>query len=383
MCMSSSSRRGARWLTLMAAVAVLIAVIMLLGAVEDTADVTQAEAVSTPPVVTVEPLSVGDHQARVEVLAEVKPRWNADLKAEVGGLVVKVDDRALAGNRVQQGDPLAVIEDTRYQAELAEAEQLFREAQLAAEQAEYASRVARRQFSRAGEQPPNDLALQLPQLDIAKAAVDAAQARLNLARRQLRQTVIRAPYSGYVIRRYVSPGQMVMTGDPVANLIGDRHQDIEVRLSRAQWQLLAQPLAGQSVAILDDQGERLGKAVVRQAGGYLDETTRQYVVHLSDLVLEQDESRVLVGDLVTVRFDGRVVSNSLSIPATALTAEGAFWWVEGDDILAKSPASVVARLEDRVLVQAPEARAQWQVVALPMASYLPGQRVRPRVREVR
>lgn len=366
---------------LIAAIAVLMAVIVLLDAVEDVAEVETVQAAPTLPQVTVEHLSVGTHTPRVEAFAAVQPRWGADLNAEIGGLVVKVHDQALAGNQVSQGDPLVEIEDSLYQAELAESRQLYHEAMLAAEQAEYATQVARRQFALAGKKPPNDLALKLPQLEIAKAAVKTAEARLKIAQRRLRHTVIRAPYSGYVVRRHVSPGEAVMAGDPVVYLIGDRDRDIAVRLSRGQWELLAHPLMGQAVELLGDDGQRVGSAVVRQAGGYLDEATRQHVVHLSEVAFDDSAYEVLAGQLIKVRFQGRDIGNVISIPASAVTADGAFWWVEQDGTLAKGPAGVIARLDDRVLVQVAESLTLWQVVALPMASYLPGQQVQVRVRE--
>jgi RND family efflux transporter MFP subunit len=58
------------------------------------------------------------------------------------------------------------------------------------------------------------------QQELADAKVDAAKADLDLAAFQLEQTIVRAPFSGDVMRLNVSEGQFVRAGDPVA-VIGD------------------------------------------------------------------------------------------------------------------------------------------------------------------
>jgi RND family efflux transporter MFP subunit len=56
------------------------------------------------------------------------------------------------------------------------------------------------------------------ELNSARARLEAAQARVREAEEQLAHTVVRAPYSGYVVRRHVevgetaNPGQPLMTG---------------------------------------------------------------------------------------------------------------------------------------------------------------------------
>jgi multidrug resistance efflux pump len=59
-----------------------------------------------------------------------------DLKSEVSGSAIHIHDVALAGNRVNKGDSLFDIDNTRYLAELAEAEQAYSEAELARERVE-------------------------------------------------------------------------------------------------------------------------------------------------------------------------------------------------------------------------------------------------------
>jgi len=378
--MSSKQAFRSRALVLLLAAGLLTGVVLLLSDMEDTVDIEKQNSADLLPLVTVEEVQAGAGSVSVEAFGEIRPRWAADLKSEVSGVVVKVHPGALAGRQVTEGESLFVIEDSQHQAELAEAELRLQEAELAQQQALYATRVAERQFESAGEQPPNDLALHLPQLHIANASVKAARARVKVAKRQLDQTRIQAPYSGYLVECYVSLGQMLMAGEPVVRLIDDRHFDVRVHLSHEDWRRLQKPVQGQEVSLHNGQGDVLGSAVVREGGGYLDEQTRHYILHL---YARQAETRVLAGELVRVRFQGRTEHNVLSVPASALTADGSIWWVEADGTLASALVEVLLHDDDRVLVRAPADKAQWQILVSPLSSYLPGQRVRATTDEAR
>jgi len=362
-----------RTLAVFVAIGVLTGVTALLADMDNIADIKKQDKPDLFPLVTVEHVSAGEQSLVVEVYAEIKPRWVIDLKSDVSGVIVRMHPLALAGSRVRKDEPLFVIDDIHYQAELAEAERACREAELDQQRAVYATRVAQRQFDSAGAQPPNNLALHLPQLNIANATVKAARAQVKVAKQQLGHTVVRAPYSGYVIQRFVSPGQMYMAGDPVARLIDDSHYDIAVGVSNSDWQRLKHPIQGQKVALYNERGNAVGKAVVRKSGGYRDEDTRHHIVHLH---AQRADTDALAGDLVRVRFQGRAERNTLSIPATALTNDGSVWWIESENTLARGSVDVLSHSDDRVLIRAPHNKTEWQIVAMPQSFYLPGQNVR-------
>jgi multidrug efflux pump subunit AcrA (membrane-fusion protein) len=170
-----------------------------------------------------------------------------------------------------------------------------------------------------------------------------------------------------------------MAGDPVARLIGDAHYELAASISKSDWQRLNHPIQGQKVVLYNDLGQPIGEADIREGGGYLDATTRHYIVHLD---LQSAETAVLAGDFVKASFQGRIEENTLSIPASALTVDGSIWWVEeGSSTLARSVVDVLSQRDDRVLVRAPSDNDQWQIVAVPLSSYLPGQRVRTTIGE--
>ncbi len=370
----SRKKHHRRWLWIVSALIVLAGGIVVLDEMEDVADVRQASAPPPVPLVSVIHVEPGPVRAEITAFAEVRPRWQIEMRAAVSGRVTHVHDAALAGARVIQGTPFLIIEKAPYVTEVAEADRQLAEAELALVRAKNQVTVARKQFARDGVKPPNDLAIHLPDLRIAEKAVVSATAQLDAARIQLRDTDVVAPFSGIVTERMVSLGQSVSEGDPLLNLADDRHYELVVELPRHEWALLEQPIAGTDVGIFDNSGNKLGEASIRQGGGFLNPTTRQTRLFLD--VTDPDEN-LLAGDFVQVRLSGRSVAHTLTLPETSVTRTGQFWVVDGEGLLRRIEAEPLFRVGSKLVIAAPFDGAV-QVVLTPLTSFFPGQPVAPK-----
>ncbi len=366
--------RSGRWLWIAAALLLLTGVLGFLSTAEDTVDVRQSKAPPPLQVVSTEAVSVNSETVQVSAFAEVRPRWSAELRAAVAGRVTRVLSRALAGERVAAGDTLITIENSRHVAELAAAQLALKEAGLAHWKAKNANLVARKDFQRAGKKPPNDLALKLPELDIAQSAVVSAEARVANARQRLSDTTVVAPFDGFVTQRFVSPGQSVNVGDRLVKLVDNTTYELTAQLSRAGWELLKKPIAGLAATVLDHGGNAIAQARIRQAGGFLDEATRQYKVFLQ--ISEQHAKWLLSGDFVRVLLPGLTVPEALNVPSSALTQEGHVWFVDTKSRLQRMTPQVLFRRQGRTVIRAPEGAPVWHIAITPLASFLPGQKVR-------
>lgn len=360
-----------RLLVLLLSLGALAAVVMFLATAEDTVDATRTDAPSPVQQVTVETVTIEPQTAEISAFAEVRPRWSAELRAAVPGRVERVFDSALAGEHVQSGTELIRIENSRFVAELAAAELSLKQAQLVLWRAENATTLARREFERNRTAPPNDLALRLPELEIARSTVESAEASLAAARQQLDDTRISAPFSGYISDRFISPGQTVSVGEPLVKLVDDTVFELVAELSRTDWDLLAKPLQGSNARIIDRTGTEVARATIRRAGGFLDETTRQYKVFLD--IVEPANGKVLPGDFVRVVLPGRTIQEAMNLPASALSQEGFVWHVDGDNRLQRFAPRVLFRKQDRVVIEAPGPASDWQIATTPLISFLPGQ----------
>lgn len=363
-----------QWLWIGVSLAMLVVIVVLLLETEDTADVTLADAPPPAQIVTVVEVAPAEAVATVTAFAELRPRWDAEIRAAVSGRITQVHDAALAGERVAAGTPLLSIEKTHYEAAVAAAELALEEANLALWQAENGVALARGEFERAGISPPNELALRLPQLRIAERTVASAEAQLEAARRQLADTEVAAPFSGFVTRRLASLGQTVTAGEPLVHLSDDHQFELAVELSQADWALLDHPINGKMAALFHRDGTSLGWARIRQGGGFLDQQTRQLRIFL-DVVAPSDG--VLAGDFVRVDFAGRPIADTLTIPESALTRAGHVWMVDADDLLLRVVPDILFRTDGTLIIAVPEGSGPWRIAMTPLASFLPGQRVAP------
>lgn len=376
---AKSGQQGARrnrWVWIALAVLIFLGVVGMLGSAEDTVDVSKSKSPPHVPLVSTETVSVASETIEVSAFAEVRPRWSAELRAAVSGRVTNVMNNALAGELVAAGDTLITIEDSRYVAQKAEAEVAVKQAGLALWQAKNANLVARKDYQRSGRKAPNDLALKLPQLDIAQSAVASARARLATAKQQLNDATVVAPFAGFVTQRFVSPGQSVNVGDRLVKLVDSTTYELALELSRASWDLLRKPIAGLSAKVTDHKGKIIARAKIRRGGGFLDEATRQYKVFLH--IRGEEARNVLSGDFVRVLLPGTTVAAALNVPTSALTQEGHVWYVDDRDRLQRMTPKILFRRQDRAVIAAPAGGESWRVAVTPLASFLPGKHVRAR-----
>lgn len=364
-----------RWFWILIAVVVWILVVLYLWEAEDSIDIQQTIVEAPLPLVSYEPVSIAPATARVSAYAEVQPRWSAELKAAVSGRVIQVTENALSGERVAKGTVLVTLEDSRYQAEKGAAQLAVKEARLELSRAKKNTEIEKKLFAQTGVKPPNDFALHLPQLEIAESALKLAQSRLVVARQQLSDATIRAPFSAFIAERNVSPGQMVNPGDSLLKLVDDRDFELVVGLSRTDWLLVKQPLAGAEAKILNQPGEVIGTAIVRSAGGFLDQKTRLYQIFLE--LKREKTGKILSGDFIRVQLPGVTVPKAINIPASAYTAEGFIWYLDTQNRLQRISPEVLFRSQERLIIKAPKTLSIERIAITPLASFLPGIKVNP------
>ncbi|WP_371225391.1 efflux RND transporter periplasmic adaptor subunit [Roseovarius sp. 2305UL8-3] len=335
----------------------------------------KTDAAPPAPLVSVVIVEAHSSQAELSAFAELRPRWDAELRSAVTGRIVLVEDSALAGAKVDKDDLLFSIEKTQYEAAVALAELELEQAKFEMLRARNNASVALKQFERDGLEPPTELAIQLPQLRIAEKNVASAKSRLRSAQRALADTDVRAPFSGFVTNRLASLGQTINQGDPLVHLSDDSRYELTVEISQSDWALLSHPIEGQTASLQHQDGRFLGHAQIARSGSFLDRETRQRQVFLD--VTEPAES-VLAGDFLKVILPGRAVPNTVTIPESALTRSGHVWIVNEGDLLERLTPKVVFRSGNTVTIAAPDTEGPWRVAQTPLASFLPGQRVTPK-----
>ena len=164
------------------------------------------------------------------------------------------------------------------------------------------------------------------------AAIATAQARLNEARYNLEQTIIRAPADGRIVRRYANPGSGASTLN-VSNMF-----DLEPnapRIVRAEIAEAALPAVsmGQSVEIVPEADETkvyVGKVLRRSAmfGArklQSDDPSERTDERVVEVVVTADDAPLLIGQRVLVKFlkPGQVAgAPRAAVPAAEEQAAG-------------------------------------------------------------
>lgn len=344
----------------------------------DTADVSLQQDSYFVPKVSIVKVSINTQTGILRTLAEVKPRWSATLKAHVGGEIIKVSNKALAGETIDKGNLLIQIEDSAYRARLANVEKELADAQLSLLQTKKQSEQAIRDWERSGlESQPSDLALNKPQLEIARKTVKVSEENIKAAKKQNAYTKVTAPFSGIVTQRFVSIGQTVSVGDSLLHVLDQSLLDITVSLSSRQWLNIAENWQEQPALVKNDAGEVIAQALIKRGGGFLDPSTRQYKIFLE--VKNDDGNRVLAGEFVHIELPGKSTPNSLRIPESAFTREGTVWYVDTDDRLRYFDSEVLFFQDDELIVTAPieAAENELRIVTTPLASFITGSEVLP------
>jgi len=195
----------------------------------------QAAMVQVDPVIT-EPLV-----QTVPILGRIVTKQEGPVAARVAA---PVDRLAVeVGDRVEEGDLLAVLDVVRLDLDraLAEADVKTTEAEVVAARRELElldqerSRLVQLEGSAAFSRARLDD--KIKEINVAASRIDAAEARLARARvmrdyrdADLADAEIRAPFPGVVVERHVSAGAHVQVGQPVVTLVDDTALEVEAEV---------------------------------------------------------------------------------------------------------------------------------------------------------
>lgn len=165
-----------------------------------------APAALPPPVVQVMDVTATNAPASTEFIGQLDSPQNVEVRARVEAFVDKV--LFTEGTEVKEGDPLFKLDDKPYQERLAAANGSLAEAKAALNK--YEKDVARlTPLADKKAVPQQDLDNALASVDVGKAAVLTAQARVDSATLDVGYCDVRAPISGLIGAKMVSIGELV------------------------------------------------------------------------------------------------------------------------------------------------------------------------------
>lgn len=346
----------------------------------------------SPQVIPVQPtVSVVEvyeqlHNPQLLGHGEAKSHYSLNLSSEIIGRVISVTKLLQPGVQIKRGEVLAHIDRTNYLQAVALSEQTLAQAKLALLLEQREAELARhdRKTVEPNKQPTSTLALRLPQLTAAQAAIKQAQAALDQALRDLKNTKITAPFDAIVVTRHISPGEYLQTGDPIATLYSSDRIDIRISLPLQQWRLLpsANELTGQAIVKLTDNQGQEWQGYISSVEQHIDPNIRQKSLVVSVEAPLDQPFPLLAGTFLTALISSPINFNLAAIPASSLTSAGQVWYITNENTLSHFEAKIIFQQKGTLFIEIPNIRKDsdfLQVLTTPLPSYVVGQAVNAKV----
>lgn len=164
---------------------------------------------------------------RLPLSGSLAPLAQATVKSKVSGVVLETTVRE--GMNVSAGQVIARLDDADARARVAQQQAALKEA---------SARLALATKNEANSRAlldqkyisQNSFDTTRNSVELAQAAVDAARAQLDLARIALNDTVIRAPLSGVVSRRFIQAGEKLSPDSPVMAIVDLEHLTLDAQV---------------------------------------------------------------------------------------------------------------------------------------------------------
>jgi RND family efflux transporter MFP subunit len=150
----------------------------------------------------------------------------------------------------------------------------------------------------------------------AQAAVEAAKAKVATAEQELADTVVRAPFSGYVSQRSVAVGEYVTSASVIATVVRTNPLKVLIKVAEADIPYLA---VGRSVAIEVEayKGKKF-TGTVKAVNPSLDPASRSATVEAE---ISNTDNTLRDGMFATVRINREGGSDGIFLPKAAVYAD--------------------------------------------------------------
>lgn len=192
----------------------MVAAIALSGCNGSTGEEPQAETIKN---VKVETITDGVVQNSMTLNGKIKEKSLTSLSFRVGGPLKRLNVKQ--GDYVRAGQVIAEIDKRDYELQVASTKAQF-------EQAEG-------EFNRYKQLIEQD---KIPEntFEKIKSGYLMAKTAYENARNQLRDTELKAPFSGYIYEKFVENFQTVGAGVPIVSIIDNSHLEVVVSVSESQ-----------------------------------------------------------------------------------------------------------------------------------------------------
>ncbi len=322
---------------------VVVAILIARALIAQRAPLKSANEEPEHPLVEVVTVSPGQVELTLHSEGSVRSKNRLQLTGDVAGRVSWIAPGFQTGEVVDADSVLVKVDPTDYRLALAQAKLSLREAELNLAD-------ARTRFSITSPDHP--------QLKRAQAQVEAANAQIDKAERDLAHTEVRSPFRALVDTRNVAPGQFITPSTPLGELLDVGTVEISLPLTVEEFALL-QDGQEHPVTLSARIGSRTvtWQARLGRLHQQLDQQTRvaYAVVDVSDpyyLDADRDSGTppLRIGQFVHAEIGGVHVRGAVRIPAGALFEDRYVFVVDDEQKLQRREVTVLRHEPHTVVI---------------------------------
>lgn len=147
----------------------------------------------------------------------------------------------------------------------------------------------------------------------AEAGVESARAAVQVAEQAVADTVIRAPFSGFISERQTAVGEFVTTASTIATIIRSNPMKIQIQISERD---VPNVVIGRGVSIsVDAYPDRNFAGTVTAVNPAIDQNSRSAIV---EAAIENNDNSLRSGMFASARIIREGAENGIFVPKSAI-----------------------------------------------------------------
>ncbi len=276
------------------------------------------------------PATRGPLTVTVTATGTIQPTTQVDVSSELSGTLVSVE--ADFNDRVEVGQVLARLDDTKLRAQVANAEAALVAARARVRQADASAREAKENYEAEAALDQRGVTTRRSfvsfeaiynraeaEREIARADEATAQANLVLQKADLEKSVIRSPIRGVVLGRTIDPGQIVASSlnTPTLFTLAEDLSRMELRVDVDEADIGRVAVGNEATFTVDAYGGRSFPATITQVR-YAPETTNGVVTYKAILAVDNADLSLRPGMTATATIVVAEIADALQVPNAAL-----------------------------------------------------------------
>jgi len=259
----------------------------------------------------------GNIASSIYTTGTIFPRQESMISPKISGRIEKlyVDE----GDKVEKGQILAELEQERLRIVIKETTASFKEAQAQLKNLEATLQRSQKLFEE-GVIDPQRFDDTTTERDLAKARVQRARATLERVQQDLKDSIITAPFTGFVVEKMMNEGEMATTMPPsnIFHLVDTGRVKIECGITEGKRRSIK---AGKEVLIeLDAYPDEIFTGKITTVNPMVDPDSRTFKIKID---IPNPGFRLESGMFARIRIIERESKNVLLIPQRVIIEEEA------------------------------------------------------------